>query len=122
MNSSSVNLPWKGTETRRNEEFMLQCFIWLSSAWFGKAVGSVPSSWLCAELCGEPRPELAGGLQGRRGEHGRAQGVPYAEVVFTSRETDELFQAVVSRLNDAIPLSSVMYVLINRRLMNLITR
>lgn len=47
---------------------------------------------------------------------------PYAEVGFTSKETDELFQAVVSRLNDAIPLSSVMYVLINRRLRNFITR
>jgi len=76
-------------------------------------------------MCREPRSELAGGLQGRRREHWQSSRILtflYAEVGFTSKETDELFQAVVSRLNDATPLPSVMYVLINRRLMNLITR
>lgn len=92
----------------------------------GKAVAwCLPHGSAQAQLCGEPRTELAGGMQGRSGEHWQSSRILAflcAEMGFTSKETDELFQAVVSRLNDAIPLPSVMYVLMNRRLMNFITR
>jgi len=104
------------TETYRNQDsgHVLQCLVKMLFTKFGKDLSCLSYSSVLAELCVEPRIELVGDC--RAGVGALAQHKIYCfpvEVEFTSKETEELFQAVVSKLNDVLPLPSVIYVLIS---------
>lgn len=95
----------------RNQDtgHILQSSVKMPFIQFGKVLSLFSYSSVLAELCGEHRIELAGDCRaGVEALSTRFIIFLYAEVEFTSKETEEVFQAVVSRLNDALPLLSVM--------------